>query len=44
MADSNATPVGHSGGHDEREAYEAPALTRHEDWEIVTGTPISGSV
>jgi hypothetical protein len=41
MADSTATPVGHD---DERQPYEAPALTRHEDWEIVTGTPISGQV
>jgi hypothetical protein len=39
MADTTESPV---PTHDDRRPYEAPALTRHDDWEIVTGSTPSG--
>jgi hypothetical protein len=38
MSDSTASPA----PRDERRPYEPPMATRHEDWEIVTGSTPSG--
>jgi hypothetical protein len=31
-----------SDEQEERRPYVSPVLTHHENWQIVTGTPISG--
>jgi hypothetical protein len=43
MSDSTVHPSSRPERGDDRRPYDPPAVTRHDDWEIVTGSTPSGT-